>query len=136
MNNFKKLRTEKKITQEKISSDLKISRSNYSRYENGKREPDFKTLKKLADYFNVSIDYLLGREYEIQDKNSIYHVEESSLAYEVKNKLGIYIEELVKDVLSDEQLKQIILIYRSLPENEKQMVLQIINTVIRNRNEK
>ena len=44
MNNFKKLRIEKKITQEKISSDLKISRSNYSRYENGKREPDFKTL--------------------------------------------------------------------------------------------
>ncbi|MCP3741430.1 helix-turn-helix domain-containing protein [Rossellomorea sp. BNER] len=56
---LKKLRG--KTTQEEIAGKLGISRARYSHYENGRSEPDTETLNKLADIFNVSIDYLLGR---------------------------------------------------------------------------
>ncbi len=41
--------------------DLGINQNSLSRYENGVREADYETLKKLADYYHVSIDYLLER---------------------------------------------------------------------------
>ncbi len=41
--------------------DLSMSQNTISRYETGEREADYKTLILFADYFNVSIDYLLGR---------------------------------------------------------------------------
>jgi len=40
---------------------LGITRPAYTAYEMGKRQPDYETLIKLADYFNVTVDYLLGR---------------------------------------------------------------------------
>ena len=49
------------MTQSDIADQLKYSRSQIANYEQGKREPDFHTLVTLADYFGVSIDYLLGR---------------------------------------------------------------------------
>lgn len=51
----------RRISQTKLSMDLNISQNAISRYENGLREPDFSTLILIADYFNVSIDFLLGR---------------------------------------------------------------------------
>lgn len=62
MNNLKALRTQKGIYQKDIASFLNVAVSTYSYWEQGKFEPDSETLKKLADYFNVSVDYLLGRE--------------------------------------------------------------------------
>lgn len=56
-----KLRKEKKKTQDDVATFLGISRPAYGNYENGKREPDLETLTKLADYFDVSMDYLIGR---------------------------------------------------------------------------
>ncbi len=41
--------------------DLNMSQNTISRYETGERQADYKTLILFADYFNVSIDYLLGR---------------------------------------------------------------------------
>lgn len=58
--NLKKLRTEKGLTQEELSKNLNINRATYAHYETGRREPDIETLKLLAKYFNVSVDYLLG----------------------------------------------------------------------------
>lgn len=51
----------KKISQMKLALDLNMSQNSISRYETGEREPDFASLIKFADYFNVSVDYLLGR---------------------------------------------------------------------------
>lgn len=59
---LKKLRVSEKITQEELAKALNISRSTVGMYEKGDREPDYETLEAIADYFNVSIDYLLGRE--------------------------------------------------------------------------
>lgn len=58
--NLKKLRTEKGLTQDEISKDLGINRATYAHYETGRREPDAQTLKLLAKYFDVSLDYLVG----------------------------------------------------------------------------
>ena len=58
---LKELRKQKGISQLKIAMDLSMNQNSISRYENGEREADYKTLINLADYFNVSIDYLLER---------------------------------------------------------------------------
>lgn len=58
---LKELRNSKKITQEKIAEFLYIKRSTYAKYETGENEPDYKTLELLANFFEVSTDYLLGR---------------------------------------------------------------------------
>jgi transcriptional regulator with XRE-family HTH domain len=61
MNRIKELRNEKGITQADLAKILKISDRAVGYYENGDREPDYTTLLKIAEYFDVSIDYLLGR---------------------------------------------------------------------------
>ena len=58
---LKELRTNYKISQVKLAIDLNLSQNSISRYENGEREADYDTLVAIADYFNVSVDYLLGR---------------------------------------------------------------------------
>ena len=58
---LKTLRKERKISQIRLAIDLNLNQNTVSRYENPEREADYKTLILLADYFNVSIDYLLGR---------------------------------------------------------------------------
>ena len=58
---LKLLRKKKGISQLKLAMDLSMNQNSISRYENGTREADYATLIKLADYFNVSIDYLLER---------------------------------------------------------------------------
>lgn len=50
-----------KLTQEEVAKQIGLSRARYSHYENGRSEPDNEMLQKLANYFNVSVDYLLGR---------------------------------------------------------------------------
>lgn len=64
MERLKQLRKELKQTQTQIANYLGISVSAYGNYELGQREPDHATLSKLADYFGVSVDYLLGRSEE------------------------------------------------------------------------
>ena len=59
--NLKKIRKLKGITQKELAGILNISRSCISNYEAEKRQPDNDTIIRIADYFNVSVDYLLGR---------------------------------------------------------------------------
>ena len=59
---FKECRKSLGKTQADIAALIGITRGAYANIETGRREPDFATLSTLADYFNVSIDYLLGRE--------------------------------------------------------------------------
>lgn len=57
---LKDLRKERNLTQSEVAVALKISRQVYANYENEINQPDCKMLVKLANYFDVSIDYLLG----------------------------------------------------------------------------
>ena len=59
---LKIIRKQKKFNQLKVALDLNISREALSHYENGKRSPDVEMLRKLSDYFNVSIDFLINGE--------------------------------------------------------------------------
>lgn len=61
MRRLKELREKRGISQLKLAMDLGLTQNSVSRYESGVREADYKTLIGLADYFNVSIDYLLER---------------------------------------------------------------------------
>lgn len=58
---LKEIRKAKGISQLKLALDLNMSQNTISRYETGEREPGINELIKIADYFNISIDYLLGR---------------------------------------------------------------------------
>ena len=58
---LKELRKARGISQQKLAIDLNMNQNSISRYENGQREADYKTLIMLADYFNISVDYLLER---------------------------------------------------------------------------
>lgn len=55
------LRKEKKLTQQQIADKLHLSRGTYAQYEINRRVPEYGTLEKMADFFEVSIDYLVGR---------------------------------------------------------------------------
>lgn len=61
MERLKELRKQKGKSQEEVANELNISRAAYSSYENGTREPSNEVLLKIADYYRVSTDYLLGR---------------------------------------------------------------------------
>ena len=58
---LKFLREQKKLTQLKVAIDLNMSQNTVSRYESGEREPGIAELIKFADYYGVSVDYILGR---------------------------------------------------------------------------
>lgn len=60
---LKELRKLNKLNQTKIAKFLKVAQITYSRYETGKSEPNIETLCKLADYYNISLDYLCGHNY-------------------------------------------------------------------------
>lgn len=57
---LKKIRKEKKLKQKDIAQLLRISESAYGYYEQGKNEPPINTLRKLAEYYDVTVSYLLG----------------------------------------------------------------------------
>ena len=58
---LKELRIQQNLTQEMLSDLLGISRVNYTRYENDKVRPDYETLIKIADFYDVSLDDLFDR---------------------------------------------------------------------------
>ncbi|MBQ8658445.1 MAG: helix-turn-helix transcriptional regulator [Clostridia bacterium] len=58
---LKELRKKRKYSQLKVAMDLNLNQNTVSRYETGEREADYATLIAFAEYYGVSIDYLLGR---------------------------------------------------------------------------
>lgn len=60
-NKLKELRISEGLTQQELSARLGISRVNYTRYETDKVRPDYETLIKLADFYNVSLDEIFDR---------------------------------------------------------------------------
>ena len=70
MNTLKQLRQNKGVLQKDVANYLGVDRTTYVKYERGDSEPNHDILLKLADYFNVSIDYLLGRKEKPPENNS------------------------------------------------------------------
>jgi len=67
---LKRLRESKKLSQQQLADKLNINRSTYARYELNKTQPDYETLQKLAEFYNVSIDYILtGVDTKLTEKD-------------------------------------------------------------------
>ena len=59
---LKELRLKKGLTQTELGEKVGVKQNTFTNWENGKREPSFENLVKLADLFEVSLDWLFGRE--------------------------------------------------------------------------
>lgn len=108
---LKKLREEKKLKQQDVADKLGIARTTYASYEQGKREPDHATLVKIADFFGVSLDFLLRDENEdFQDK--IFEDEAKRILSDPKTFLAARDGEITQEILDaaleiiTEQLKE------------------------------
>ena len=66
---LKKLREQKRLNQTELANLLKVSNGSISKWERGDWQPDYETLENIADTFNVTIDYLLGRSDSKQEFN-------------------------------------------------------------------
>lgn len=69
MDALQRLRKSRGYSQQQIADELGISRQTYSNYELGKREANYETLRRLADYFHVSVDSLLGTPAPSNEEN-------------------------------------------------------------------
>lgn len=66
------LRCENNLTLQDVADYLSVNKATISYYEQGKRVPSFNKLVKLGELFNVSLDYLLGHDYNLKEENSNY----------------------------------------------------------------
>ena len=66
-----KLRNKNKISQSALANDLHIGQSSLAMYEKNKRKPNLEMLSAIADYFNVTTDYLLGRPEKKKEKQNV-----------------------------------------------------------------
>ena len=73
--NIKEIRLQKGLSQSDAASAMGISSVVYSRYETGARQPSIDMLIHMADVFDVSIDYLLGRKYLEEQALSDYELQ-------------------------------------------------------------
>lgn len=113
MDELKILMITNKVTQKKFAEEIGISQQTLSNYLNGKTQPDFDLLIKFADYFNVSIDKMLGHKVK-------YFFDKSSLTQEQQK-----IFEKIK-TLSDENCKRATDFIDGLlvAEQEKEQIIQ------------
>lgn len=85
--NLKFMRSNKNISQQQLAEVIGISQQSINKYENHSVEPDIEILIKLADYFNTSIDFLVGNT-DIEHK--IEYVEKTDLNNDEKKMIENY----------------------------------------------
>lgn len=110
---LKQLRTENDVSQSDIAKLLDVTRQAYSRYERGEREPDLEMLCKLADYYGVTVDYLIGH-----DSKSIMDRPDSAIAENFICEFG--------DLFSDETFQSYIKLYKLMDARQRIFVLGMI----------
>ena len=101
------LRNQKKKTQQQVSEYIGITRPAYTAYEKGTRNPDYGILEKLATYFEVTTDYLLGIS---GDKEPVHR--EAGISDNDYNNLSAYQKEVIDFFVTREQLS-----FKNQPEN-------------------
>ena len=102
--NLKVLRNKKGISQQKLADAVGVSQQSINKYENHKIEPDIETLIKIADFFETSVDYLIGH-------TDIDHI----------------IEEMTSCTLNDEEM-QLINRYRQLSPKQKSGIQSVLDS--------
>ena len=90
--NLKKLRMSRGMTQGDMAKVLNISRSCVANYESEKRQPDQAMIRRIADYFDVSIDFLLGRssvKMTVTDSDKMLEIQQIGDFLDVGDKLDL-----------------------------------------------
>jgi len=87
---LRELRTQKGLSQPKLAEHIGTVRSTICQYEKGTREPDIATIIKLAEFFNVSVDYLLGVSNVPYGKKTTYNIELAPEAEDERKMLNLY----------------------------------------------
>ena len=107
---LKEIRDKLNIQQKDVCASLCIPQNTYSQYENGKRQPDNETLVKIASFFNVTTDYLLGRTDEITPKPDNAELENDVIIYNRNGKI-------VKKKMSKEKMDMLASMIDAIPED-------------------
>jgi len=116
------LRTEKGFTMQQMAEMLGITIGSWAKYERNEAEPSFDKLVKIADIFNVSVDFLLGRtnvrndkpgDNETNKKNYILDIEDImignlSAVYCFQTNFEIVLENFSKEIISENQLQPLL----------------------------
>lgn len=112
---IKILRNKMKLTQEDIAKKLGIARTTYAMYEQNKREPDYETLQNIAKFFEVSIDFLLGRSDDPSSHNKSSYIDDDPFA-------GLAFSHGGKEKLTEEEedyLRVSLELFRKMKEKKK-----------------
>ena len=111
---LKILRAQTPYSQEEIANKIGVARTTYAMYEQGKREPDNETIEKLADYYDVTIDYLYGRT---DNPNRIDQDEAEFQAFANNPSLQKWYKELPKS--KEEDLERLRMMWEILKNDSK-----------------
>lgn len=125
---LKDLRQSKHLTQRELAKELKIGYSTLAMYETGKREPDHAMLQFIADYFNVSVDYLLG--HDIPDLVSISIAKAEKMPKNEDEKAALAD---LKAMPIDEQQRLIFEEYNNLTPEQRKAIDLIIRSLASSR---
>lgn len=90
-------KTRTKLTQTDMAKILGVAKTTYSSYEQGKRMPDMEIQKKLAEYYDVSLDFLHGLE---EEKKTPYY----TLTEKEKMDIGELSEKMLDGLYTDEEV--------------------------------
>ncbi|WP_434642683.1 helix-turn-helix domain-containing protein [Thermoanaerobacterium thermosaccharolyticum] len=116
---LKQLRNEKNLTQEELAKYIGTTRATLASWETGRREPDMETLRKLSDYFNVTLDWLMGNT-DIRNQ-----ADEITQAVEDDPELA----EFWNDLKQREDLKLLFKQTRNLSPKAIKQVMRIIKAI-------
>ena len=118
MEKLKELRKKNKLTQQQLAQFLGITVSAYGNYELGQREPPIEYLCKLADYFGVSVDYILDRESPTNEKSQPAERPQADISENFIKEFG--------DLFSDETFIQYARLYKLMNTTQRLMILGVI----------
>lgn len=119
---LKSLRAKMKLSQQALSERVGLNRATYARYETDDNQADYETLQKLADFFEVSIDYLLGRT----DNPTVNGIEKKS-AFEFSDEDRPLTKGDVEELFADDpEGKELMLLMMELPPEKKKIVKELL----------
>lgn len=105
---LKELRQQRGLSQSELAKSIGVSKSTISMLEVGSRLPSYELLEALGDYFNVTLDYLNGKE-----MGSMYYLDPAAA-------------ELAKEVFDREELKVLFDAVRDVPKEDLELVIKMV----------
>lgn len=129
---IKELRIERKLTQEQLGDKINVTKVSISGYESGNRKPDIETLQKLAEHFDVNVDYLLGNT-AVKGRQPASYVQQMGrltrdgildAAEKAKQGDGIKEQTAAYNPLDDPELNLFFKDFASAPEQMKKEMLE------------